>query len=108
MVLDEFPSALSAAPLNISDDRIDILAMINALLLLLGMFVDDISRSILVAVTIAPIAAIAGVHPIHFAAIVGTNIALDNLTPPCAPPLFLAGAVGKVSGPELMRPTMKF
>ena len=72
------------------------------------MFVDDVSGSILAAVILAPIAADAGVHPIHFAAIVGTNIALGNLTPPCAPLLFLAGAIGRVSVPELMRPTMKF
>ena len=34
-------------------------------------------------------------HPIHFAAIVGVNVATGSITAPCAPLLCLAGAVGE-------------
>ena len=72
------------------------------------MVVDDASGSILAAIVLLPVATEIGIHPIHFAAIVGVNIAAGNITPPCAPLLYLAGAVGKATLPEMLGPTFKF
>ncbi len=34
-----------------------------------------------------------GVHPLHFAAIMGVNLGLCNVTPPTAPIFYLAGLI---------------
>ena len=47
-----------------------------------------------------------GIHPIHFAAIVGTNLGLGNVSPPCAPMLYMAG-ISELSLDNCVAPTMK-
>ncbi len=108
MVMEQVPTALADFLLSISDNKFVILAMINVLLLLIGMLVDDVSGGILAAIILMPVIQEIGVHPIHFAAIVGTNLGLGNITPPCAPLLYMAGAVGKLSLDRYIVPTMKF
>jgi TRAP-type C4-dicarboxylate transport system permease large subunit len=58
---------------------------------------DDLSGTMLVAPLLMPLMVQIGVHPVHFAAILGTNLGLGNVTPPTAPILYLGGRVGKVS-----------
>jgi C4-dicarboxylate transporter, DctM subunit len=72
------------------------------------MFIDDISGSILAAVILMPVATRIGVDPIHFAAIVGTNLGLGNVTPPCAPLLFVAGSIGGIELRHFIRPALRF
>lgn len=84
------------------------LLFINIVLLILGMFIDDISGSILAAVVLMPVATEIGVDPIHFAAIVGTNLGLGNVTPPCAPLLFVAGSVSGLSLRNFLTPALRF
>lgn len=108
MILNQVPGQLASFMLSLSDNRLVLLAIINVLLLVIGMLVDDISGSILAAVILMPVAQQIGVHPIHFAAIVGTNLGLGNVTPPCAPLLYMAGGIGKQSLDEYIRPTLMF
>ncbi len=108
MVLEQIPKQIALWLTSISDNRIVLLLLINVILLLIGMVVDDASGSILAAIVLLPVSNEIGIHPIHFAAIVGVNIAAGNITPPCAPLLYLAGAVGKTSLVEMLGPTFKF
>ena len=108
MVLEQIPNQIADWLIGISDDKLVLLLLINVILLVIGMVVDDVSGSILAAIVLLPVATKLGIHPIHFAAIVGVNIAAGNVTPPCAPLLYLAGAVGRASLLEMLGPTMKF
>ena len=74
MILEQIPKQLAEALLAVSDNRIIILLLINLLLLLIGMIVDDISGAVLAAVIFLPVISQLGIHPIHFAAIVGVNL----------------------------------
>lgn len=47
-----------------------------------------------------------GFDPVHFAAIFAVNIGFANVTPPCAPLLYLSGKVMDVDVKELLRPNM--
>lgn len=108
MVLEQIPKEIALWLTSISDNKLVLMLLINVILLLIGMVVDDASGSILAAIVLLPVANEIGIHPIHFAAIVGVNIAAGNITPPCAPLLYLAGAVGKASLIEMLGPTLKF
>ena len=61
----------------------------------------------LAAIVLLPVATEIGVHPIHFAAIVGTNLGLGNVLPPCAPMLYMAAGISKLSLDKYIVPTMK-
>ena len=108
MVLEQILNQIADWLIGISDEKLVLLLLINVILLVIGMVVDDVSGSILAAIVLLPVATRIGIHPIHFAAIVGVNIAAENVTPPCAPLLYLAGAVGRASLLEMLGPTMKF
>ncbi len=107
MILEQIPKQLAEALLQISDNKYMILLVINLLLLLIGMIVDDISGGVLAAVIFLPVVQQLGIHPIHFAAIVGVNLGLGNVSPPCAPMLYMAGGVSKLPLDRYIKPTLK-
>lgn len=108
MVQENIPKDIADFMLSISDNKYVILLMINLLLLMLGMLVDDTAGAVLAAIVLLPVTNEIGIHPIHFAAIVGTNLGLGNVTPPCAPLLFMSGAIGGQTIDQYIKPTLKF
>jgi len=107
MILEQVPKQLAEALLMLSDNKLVILLVINLLLLLIGMIVDDISGGVLAAIIFLPVVQALGIHPIHFAAIVGVNLGLGNVSPPCAPMLYMAGGVAKLPLNKYIVPTVK-
>ncbi|WP_461538237.1 TRAP transporter large permease [Spongorhabdus nitratireducens] len=108
MILEQVPRDLANAMLQISENKYVLLLLINLLLLLIGMIVDDISGSVLAAIIFLPVITELGIDPIHFAAVVGVNLGLGNVSPPCAPMLYMAGGIGKLSLDRYIGPTLKF
>lgn len=83
-----------------------VLVMINVIMLVMGMLMDDLSGTLLAATVLYPIVQAIGISPLHFAAIVGVNLGLGGLTPPCAPMLYLAGRIGNTPAQEYMKPAL--
>jgi len=108
LTIEGIPRDLAIFLTELSQNYYVGLLLINVVLLILGMFIDDISGSILAAVVLMPVATELGVDPIHFAAIVGTNLGLGNVTPPCAPLLFVAGSVSGLSLRRFVNPALRF
>ena len=67
--------------------------MINVVIVIIGMLMDDVSSVLLASPLLLPIAMKLGVDPIHFAAIIGVNLGMGNVTPPTAPLLYLGAGV---------------
>lgn len=107
MLLEQIPGQISDILLGITDSPWATLLILNLVLLAIGMLIDDVSGSIVAAIVLWPIAQQLGLHPLHFAAIVGTNLGLGNVTPPCAPLLFMAGGIGKSQLSDYLIPTFK-
>lgn len=108
MILEQVPRDLANALLQISENKYVLLLLINLLLLVIGMIIDDISGSVLAAIIFLPVINALGIDPVHFAAVVGVNLGLGNISPPCAPMLYMAGGVSKLSLDRYISPTMKF
>ncbi|OGP62532.1 MAG: C4-dicarboxylate ABC transporter permease [Deltaproteobacteria bacterium RBG_13_49_15] len=94
LVTYQVPQQLTNLIFAFTKNKYIVLLMLNVILLLMGMLVDDVSGNILSAAILLPIAKSVGIDPIHFAAISVTNLSLGNITPPCAPMLYLAGLIG--------------
>lgn len=108
LIFEDIPGMAEDLIHSISDNPIVVLLMINVVMLLIGMLMDDISGIILSASLLLPIAEGAGMDPIHFAAVMGVNLGMGNITPPTAPLLYLGAQVTNVSVRELIGPTMIF
>lgn len=98
LMLGGFPELISEFVLGASGGNVYIvLLVLNITLLVMGMFMDDCSGNVLAAILLLPLAKDAGIDPIHFAAIVGVNLGLGNITPPCAPLLLMAGGIADLT-----------
>ena len=93
------PDQITAALLSVTQNKYVLLLMINALLLLLGCFMDMaplimIMTPILLPVVMSPAI---GMDPIHFGVMLIFNLAVGLCTPPVGSALFVGCAVGKTS-----------
>ena len=106
--MKQVPMQIASFLLGFSDNKIVILLMVNVFLIIFGMLMDDLSGSLVSAPLLMPLMLKIGVHPIHFAAILGTNLGLGNVTPPTAPILYLGGRIGNVPIDQYIKPALIF
>lgn len=106
--MQRIPQQLAEAMMSVSDNKYVILLMVNVFLVAIGMMMDDFSGTMLAAPLLYPLMMKIGVHPIHFAAIMGTNLGLGMITPPCAPILYLGGRIGNISIDKYFKTAMVF
>lgn len=108
MTMLNIPQSMIAVITGLSENYYVTLLMVNLFLILLGMIVDDFTGTLLAAPLLFPLMLHIGVHPVHFAAILGTNLGLGNVTPPTAPILYLAARIGKVRVDQMIKPALVF
>lgn len=107
-VMLQVPQAIIKLLFNVTENPIILLIIINFFLFLVGMIVNDITGMILVAPLLLPLVIELGLSPIHFAAIMGVNLAMGGVTPPYASILYLGMRIGKCEFSEILKPTMVF
>lgn len=106
LIFEDIPGMAEDLIFSISDNPIVVLIMINLTMILIGMIMDDFSGLILSATLLLPIAKSVGVDPVHFAAILGVNLGMGNITPPTAPLLFLGARVTNTPVEKMLWPTL--
>lgn len=106
LIFEDIPTIAEEFIYSISENPIVVLLMINIVMIVIGMLMDDFSGLVLSASLLTPIAVSAGMDPIHFAAVLGVNLGMGNITPPTAPLLFLGARVTGVSVQAMMKPTI--
>lgn len=107
-VLLQVPQAIIKLLFNVTENPIILLIIINFFLFIVGMIVNDITGMILVAPLLLPLVIQLGLSPVHFAAIMGVNLAMGGVTPPYASILYLGMRIGKCEFSEILKPTMVF
>ena len=107
-VLLKVPQALVEIIFGITTNKILLLIVINIFLFLVGMIVNDVTGMILIAPLLLPLVTELGISPIHFAAIMGVNLAMGGVTPPYASILYLGMRIGDCEFHEILKPTMVF
>ena len=106
LIFEDIPGLAQDLIYSISENPIAVLLMINLVMILIGMLMDDISGIILCSSLLLPIAQSAGMDPIHFAAVLGVNLGMGNITPPTAPLLYLGARVTGTPVREIILPTI--
>ena len=107
-VMLQIPQSIVKTVFGITQNRTLLLILINLLLLFVGMIVTDLTGVILVAPLLLPLVKAIGIDPIHFAAIMGVNLAIGGVTPPYASILYLGMRVGDVEFTDILGPAMMF
>ncbi|MBT3139485.1 TRAP transporter large permease [Ruegeria litorea] len=108
LIFEDVPAIAQNMIYSVSENPIIVMLMINVVMIVIGMLMDDFSGLVLSASMLTPIAVSTGIDPVHFAAIIGVNMGMGNITPPTAPLLFLGSRVTGVSVQAMMKPTLIF
>ena len=101
------PEMLLGLFTSISDNKYVVIAMLNVIMIIVGMLMDDSSGIVLCAPLLLPVAQGVGFSPIHFAAILGVNLGMGLVTPPMAGNLYFASQVCDAPVGEMLKPCLQ-
>jgi tripartite ATP-independent transporter DctM subunit len=107
MSMERIPQEITRFMIATFKDPIWILLVVNLFLIVAGMIVDDLSVTVIISPLLLPVMIESGVHPVHFAAIVGTSVVIGANSPPTAPILYMACRIGQVEIHETVGPAVK-
>ncbi|MFK7893012.1 MAG: TRAP transporter large permease [Granulosicoccus sp.] len=93
---------------SITDNKIQILLMINVALLVLGMIMDMAALILICTPIFLPVAQALGMDPLHFGIMMMINLGLGLCTPPVGTCLFVGCAVGKLPMEQAIRTIWPF
>ena len=95
LTLEDVPGRITTLVLsNIQSPYLFLLVM-NVLLLIVGMFMDIISATLILGPVFIPMLAAFNINPMHFGLIMTVNLAIGYCTPPMGVSLFITGSLAK-------------
>jgi tripartite ATP-independent transporter DctM subunit len=93
MTFNQLPQAIAAAFLQVSDKPAVIVALVLALLLFIGMFMDINAMLIILAPVLAPLTVTIGMDPVHAGVMIVLALNISLMTPPVGACLFVLASV---------------
>jgi TRAP-type C4-dicarboxylate transport system permease large subunit len=102
------PQALARSITELTNNKWVVLALLNVLFLILGMFLHSAAAIILVVPVVMPLVRSVGIDPVHFGLIVTINLGIGQQTPPVASVLMVACSIAKASVWEVTRVNIWF
>ena len=97
LAFEQIPQKASELFLAISENPYIVLLLINALLLVVGMFLDITAAMLIMVPVLVPVILTLGIDPVHFGIIISLNLVIGLCTPPVGTVLFITANVVKVS-----------
>jgi len=97
LAMERIPIKVGTFILGFAQSKIIVLLLINAVLLIIGCFVDNISSTIILTPIFLPIVKELGMDPIQFGMIISIGLAIGFSTPPYGCNLFISSTISKVS-----------
>jgi len=102
------PQKLAQSITDLTTNKWVVLALLNVLFLILGMFLHSAAAIILVVPVVMPLVRSVGIDPVHFGLIVTINLGIGQQTPPVASVLMVACSIAKASVWEVSRVNVWF
>ncbi|MEN6578410.1 MAG: TRAP transporter large permease [Phycisphaerales bacterium] len=105
---ENVPQSISAALVNWTDNKAILLLVMNAILLVVGCFMDMTPAVLIFTPIFLPIAEKLGVHPLHLGIIMIMNLCIGLCTPPVGTCLFLGCGIAETTVTRVIRPILPF
>lgn len=104
----QVPQQLAATIGDFTQNKYVVLALLNVLFLVLGLFLHSAAAIILVVPIVIPLVSVVGIDPVHFGLIVTLNLGIGQQTPPVASVLITACSVAKANIWEVSKYNMYY
>jgi tripartite ATP-independent transporter DctM subunit len=105
---ENIPNKLLAAVSGLTSNKYLLLIVLNAVLLVAGMFLEGGAALIILAPLMVPLVKAAGIDLVHFGIVVNINIMIGGLTPPFGSMMFTCVAITKCKMSEFIREVQPF
>ena len=105
---ENIPQSISASLMGLTDNKVLLLLLINAILLVVGCFMDMTPAVLIFTPILLPIAEKLGIHPLHLGIIIIMNLCIGLCTPPVGTCLFLGCSIAQTTVTKVMRPILPF
>lgn len=102
------PEQFASWMLSVSDTPWVLLLMMNAILLIVGCFMETVAAITILVPVLLPIAIAMGIDPVHFGVIMVLNLMIGLLTPPVGMVLYVLARVANVSFERCLAGTAPF
>ncbi len=106
--VEQVPQRLTGLMLSVSTNPYVLLLIVNALLIVVGMFLDSTTAILVIAPIIAKPLVAAGVDPVHLGMVVVFNLMVGLLTPPMGLALFLVADIAKVTMKDVLKEMLPY
>jgi C4-dicarboxylate transporter DctM subunit len=104
----QVPQKLALAITEFTTNKWAVLAILNLLFLVLGLFLHSAAAIILTVPVVLPLVKAVGIDPVHFGLIVTINLGIGQQTPPVASVLMTACAIAKADMWEVTKVNVYF
>ncbi len=108
MTFERVPQAISEFLMTVTESPVILLLIINAILLVVGCFLDTVPAIIVMAPMLLPTITYFGISPVHFGVIMAVNLAFGLCTPPYGCNLFVGSAVAKIKMESMFKYIIPF
>lgn len=108
LTVARIPQAVTSAVVSNVTSPWMFLAMVNIILLIVGMFMEGIAAIIILAPLFFPIASGMGIDPLHLGIVMVANLSIGNFTPPFGLNLFVANGVTGLPMSEIIPSVGRF
>lgn len=99
---EQIPQRVAEALLGVSRQRWVILAILNVIFLVAGLFLHSTAAIVMITPIVMPLVRAAGIDPVHFGIVMTVNLGIGQQTPPVASVLLTTIAIARTSlGPVL-------
>jgi len=105
---ENVPQNISAALVGLTNNKVVLLLLINAILLVVGTFMDMTPAILIFTPIFLPIVQKLGLHPLHFGIIMIMNLCIGLCTPPVGTCLFLGCGIAGTTVTKVMRHILPF
>lgn len=108
LALEQIPTKVSVALLQLSSSPWVLLLLINLFLLFVGCFIDAAAAILILAPILVPIVDQVGISPVHFGVIMVLNLMIGLLTPPVGGLLYIVSEVAQMRFEVLVKAVLPF
>ena len=104
LAYENIPQNITDLLLGLSDNKVVILILINAILLFVGIFMDITPAVLIFTPIFLPVVTEIGISPVHFGIIMVLNLCIGLCTPPVGSLLFIGVGVAGTSIQKVVKP----
>ncbi len=108
LAVEQIPQLFSETLLSISTNPYVLLLILNGILLVVGMFLDSTTATLLLVPIIVPPLVGAGIDPIHLGLVFIFNIMIGLVTPPMGLSLFMVSNIARVPIKDVMKAILPY